>query len=70
MSGASDLVKSQLASVGAARAADTSPAKPAVSPAEFMGIALKPGTRVLDKITGQEGTVIAGTIKHTILPTS
>lgn len=35
-----------------------------------MGLALRPGARVLDLVTGQEGTIDGGTRTHTIVPTA
>jgi hypothetical protein len=43
-------------------------ATPPPSPEQRMGLALKPGARVFDTITGQEGEVIAGSVAHYVVP--
>jgi hypothetical protein len=35
---------------------------------ERMGLALRPGARVFDLVTGQEGEVIAGSAAHYVVP--
>jgi len=35
-----------------------------------LGCAFRPGARVFDRVTGQEGTVIAGARENLIVPTS
>jgi hypothetical protein len=52
------------ASGAALRAAATPPP----SAEERMGLALKPGARVFDLVTGQEGEVLAGTAAHYVVP--
>lgn len=42
------------------------PAKAPATDELYKGIALQPGTRVLDTSTGQLGTVLAGSVKHTL----
>lgn len=43
------------------------PAVPALTTDEqFMGIQFTPGDRVLDKMTGSLGSVVSGTVQHTI----
>jgi hypothetical protein len=63
-------VQKQVAAIGAARAASAPALKPPPTAEELLGIPFKPGQRVLDSITGQEGTVNAGTIRNTFLPPS
>lgn len=48
----------------ALRAAATAPP----SPEERMGLALRPGARVFDLVTGQEGEVLAGSTAHYVVP--
>jgi len=43
-------------------------ATPPPSAEEQMGLALRPGARVLDTVTGQEAEVIGGTRAHYIVP--
>jgi len=43
-------------------------ARPPVSAEEMMGLALLPGARVLDLVTGQEGEVIGGTRANYVVP--
>jgi hypothetical protein len=62
-----DLVKRHLTYLATARAKTELPFRPAVTPQEFMGLSLLPGAKVLDTVTGLEGVVIGGTIKHTIV---
>lgn len=69
MSAPNAYVKKQLTAIAAARAMMTAKLKPPQTPADILGIALKPGARVLDRLSGQEGTVSGATIEHTILPT-
>ena len=43
-------------------------AAPPPTAEEQMGLALRPGARVLDTVTGQEAEVIGGTRAHYIVP--
>jgi hypothetical protein len=70
MTAFADLVNSHAAAIAAAKAKVDVPFKPATTAQELMGLAFLPGARVLDKVTGEEGVVIGGTIKHTLLPAS
>lgn len=54
----------------AARVALGAAAAPPPSPEENMGLALRPGARVFDTITGQEGEVIAGSRAHYLVPSA
>jgi hypothetical protein len=45
-------------------------ARPPASAEERMGLALLPGARVLDLVTGQEGEVISGTRANYVVPTT
>jgi len=66
----SDLFNGHAAAIKAAKVSTEIPFRPATTPEECCGLALLPGARVLDRVTGQEGVVIGGTIKHTILSAS
>jgi hypothetical protein len=70
MTAFADLVNSHAAAIASAKAKVEIPFRPATTPQEFAGLPLLPGARVLDKVTGEEGEVIGGTVKHTILPAS
>jgi hypothetical protein len=45
-------------------------ARPPASAEGNMGLALLPGARVLDLVTGQEGEVIGGTRANYVVPTT
>jgi hypothetical protein len=45
-------------------------ARPPLSAEERMGLALLPGARVLDLVTGQEGEVMGGTRANYVVPTT
>jgi hypothetical protein len=53
-----------------ASAALAAAAAPPPSAEERMGLALRPGARVFDLVTGQEGEVLAGTIAHYVVPSA
>jgi len=52
----------------ASLAALAAAAAPPPTAEEQMGLALRPGARVLDTVTGQEAEVIGGTRAHYIVP--
>lgn len=54
----------------AARAALGAAAVPPPSAEENLGLALRPGARVFDVVTGQEGEVIAGSSAHYLVPSA
>lgn len=70
MAGLKDVLITQVGEIAAANAQRAAGVPAPTTPEEFLGLALKPGTRVLDTITGQEGTVYAATIRNTVLPTT
>jgi len=41
-----------------------------LSPEEQMGLALRPGARVFDLVTGQKAEVLGGSRAHTVIPTA
>ncbi len=43
-------------------------AAPPETPEQRMGLELTPGSRVLDRVTGQEGEVLAGSTANYIVP--
>lgn len=53
-----------------ASAALAAAAAPPPSAEEQMGLALKPGARVYDTVTGQEGEILAGSIAHFVVPSA
>lgn len=54
----------------AARAAELAgAARGAGSPEQRLGLALAPGARVFDPITGQEGVVLGGSRENVVVPT-
>lgn len=61
-----DTVKNHLAAIRSAASSAAGPLPPLTSAETLMGIALQPGQRVIDKQSGAQGTVISGTIQHTI----
>jgi hypothetical protein len=54
----------------AARVALGAAGVPPPSAEENMGLALRPGARVFDVVTGQEGEVIAGSRAHYLVPSA
>lgn len=70
MSAFRNVLAAQTAELAHATAQTTTAVDPPTTAEEFMGIAYKPGDRVLDIITGQEGTVNAAVVRNTVLPTS
>jgi hypothetical protein len=68
MSAYDDTIKNQAAALATARAAEAVPVKGLTTGPEFLQLPFKPGDRVLDRITGQQGVVINGTIQDGILP--
>jgi hypothetical protein len=65
-----EAIANHLAELAVTSSAGAVPLKPPLTAEEILGIPFVPGARVLDKLTGSEGTVRAGTIKLTVLPTS
>lgn len=63
-----DVVTKQLGAIAHARSIAAAPLKPPTSAEEFMGIPFTRGQRVHDAIANQAGSVLAGTIKHNIVP--
>jgi|SRR5215469_2499183 len=61
-------VSNHLAAIAATAKAETPALPPLTSAETYMGIELQHGQRVLDKLTGSLGTVISGTVQHTITP--
>ena len=45
-------------------------AKQPPSAEEQMGLALRPGARVFDLVTGQKAEVLGGSRAHTVIPTA
>lgn len=60
---------SEISALSKGAAADLAAAAlPPHSAEERMGLALRPGARVFDLVTGQEGEVLAGTAAHYVVP--
>jgi hypothetical protein len=70
MSSFKTAVENQLATIAAAKPANATRLQSATTAEEILGIALRPGVRVLDTLTGLEGTVRAATIKQSVIPTT
>lgn len=70
MSAYSKVIEEHAAAIGGAAAAQAAGVKQPTTPQEFMGLPHLPGARVLDKISGQEGTVIDGSIKRSLVSAS
>jgi len=64
------LAKNHTAAMVAAAAETAVAVKPATTAEEFIGLPFQPGDKVLDKLTGQVGIVVNGTIRHELLPTA
>lgn len=52
------------------RAALRGASAPPPTPEERLGMELKPGARVVDMVTGQEGVIVAGNAAHTLIPSA
>jgi len=62
-------VLNEIGAMSAKSAADlAAAATPPPSAEEQMGLALKPGARVFDTVTGEEGEILAGSIAHYVVP--
>jgi len=68
MSDFTSTIHKQLGAIALARSTTSAPLPPRKSAEELLGIQFKPGDRVMDSTSGQQGTIAAGTIRHTIVP--
>jgi len=68
MSAFDQLVKNNAAALAAARRSEAVPLRPVASAAELLGLPFIDGQRVVDAVSGEIGTVTAGTIQHSVQP--